>query len=228
VALFVVTALPARADLWVASSDSADGPLHAEASFTISNKQIQVTITNLLDPTKIKSAGQAVSDLVFTISNDPGKDKSNLAAGNLVNVGSGGKVTSVSGTPGRWVGLEKSGKKVLGGFGISGKTITLETIGGGKPTELILPDSLGGKYKSANASIVKNFSPFVDGPATFTLNLAGVTSSTRITDVTFSFGTGPDYTVAGAVPTPEPSSLAVAGLGALAFLGYRLRQSARR
>ena len=154
--VFAVSALPARADLWSASSNSADGPLLAEASFAVSNQQIQVTITNLLDPTKIKSAGQAVSDLIFSISNDPGKNTSNLAAGSLVSVGSGGSVSSVSGTPGRWVGLEKSGTKVLGGFNISGDTITLETIGGGKPTELILPDSLGGKYTSANSSITRS------------------------------------------------------------------------
>jgi hypothetical protein len=228
---FAVTASPARADLWIANSNSADGPLLAEASFAVSNQQIQVTITNLLDPTKIKSAGQALSDLVFTISSAPGKDTGNLAFGHLVNVGSGGSVSSMSGTLGRWIGLEKSGKKILGGFNITGDTITLEAIGGGKPTEMILPESMGGKYTSANSSITKNFSPFVDGPATLTLNLAGVTSSTKITGVTFSFGTGPDYTVTGKpgppdspLPVPEPSTLVIAGLGAIGFVAYEMRR----
>jgi hypothetical protein len=224
-----LTARPAVADLWTASASSSDGALDASANFIISNDQIKVTITNLLSPMAIVSESQAVSDLVFTISASPGTDISNSASGELVKVGAGGKVTSVSGKPGRWVGLEH-GK---GGFAISGHTITLETIGVGKPAEMILPADGGGWYFHAHSIMGKNFSDWTDGPATFTLHLTGVTNSTRIEAVTFKFGGGPDHSLTGLeqdggagrsspLSAPEPSTLASAGIGALAFVGYGL------
>ena len=61
-----------------------------------------------------------------------------------------------------------------------GNTITLETIGGGQPDQMILP--AGTTYPAANASITNGmFSPYVYGPATFTLALSGVTAATTIT-----------------------------------------------
>lgn len=226
----VLTGRPAGADVWTASETTKkDGLLDAQAEFTISDGKIVVTITNLLDPTEIKSAGQAVSGISFTISNAPGTNSSNSALGALVDVGSNGSTSPVTGDPGRWVGLETVTKgkntKTLGSFGISKDTITLETIGGGQPTELILPYSKDG-YSSANSSIT-NFNPEVDGPATFTLNLSGVTSSTKISDVQFFFGTGPDYKVVGSqapLSTPEPSTLVLAMVGATGLLGYALRR----
>jgi len=107
-----------------------------------------VSVTNLLSPAVIRSAGQEVSDVIFTISNAPGTNGTNTAAGQLVNTIGTGVPTNISGTPGRWVGLE-TGK---GSFGISGNTITLETIGGGKPTEMILPADNGGGYPNANGN----------------------------------------------------------------------------
>jgi len=218
-----------RADLWSVSGSGSDGPLSASANFTITSGQIQVTITNLLSPTTIRSQGQAVSDLIFTVSNAPGTNTSNSALGSLVDVGTGGSITSVSGSPGRWVGLEKDKHgHALGGFGISGETVTLETIGGGKPSEMILPGTtVGVGYPNANpGGFTKgNFDPYVNGPATFTLNFSsGVTSTTTVTAVSFSFGTGPDTNLTGTHVVPEPSTMAIAGLGALGFLGYSLRR----
>ncbi|MFI5394524.1 MAG: PEP-CTERM sorting domain-containing protein [Candidatus Binatia bacterium] len=212
---------------WSASGSGGDGHLYAEADFTISaGGQIVVKITNLLNPAIIKSAGQAVSDLSFTISNDPGTNTSNTANGNLVTVNKDGSVTSATGTPGRWVNLESG----LGNFNINGKIITLEAIGGGKPTELILPADGGGGYPSSNSSINQNFSPFVDGPATFTLNLSGVTSQTTITAVTFSFGTSPDTFLTGVPgllppPAPEPGTLFLLGSGLCGLAAWRRRWS---
>jgi hypothetical protein len=82
-----------------------------------------VKVTNLLDPTTIRSVGQSVSDVIFTISNAPGTNGPNTAAGSLVNIsGSDGSVTSVSGTPNHWINPSP------GSFNISGNTITLEAI----------------------------------------------------------------------------------------------------
>jgi hypothetical protein len=219
----VLACRPAEAIPWVASGTGGDGALDGQADFTISAGKIVVTVTNLLSPTVIRSAGQEVSDVIFTISNAPGTNGTNTAAGQLVNTNGTGVPTNVGGTPGRWVGLEP-GK---GSFGISGSTITLETIGGGKPTEMILPADNGGGYPNANGNF-DNFNPNVDGPATFTLPLSGVTASTTISSVSISFGTGPDTTLT-AHPVPAPlighGLLALLGIGGVLFGGKLLENA---
>jgi hypothetical protein len=110
-------------------------------------------------------------------------------------------------------------------------TITLETIGGGQPDQMILP--LGASYPDANNGITgdKNpgqFNPFVDGPATFTLALSGVTANTTLSSVSFSFGTSPDTFLSGLiipprppVEVPEPPTLALMGAVLLIVFGVR-------
>ena len=51
-----------------ASGTGGDGALAASAAFTTSAGVLSVTISNLLSPDVIRSAGQTVSDLVFTLS----------------------------------------------------------------------------------------------------------------------------------------------------------------
>jgi hypothetical protein len=180
-----------------ASGSGADGPLAASAAFTTSAGLLSVTITNLLSPTQIVSAGQTVSDLIFTLSNAPGMLGTTTASGQLANIGAGGSVTNVSGSPLRWLGQGPPGG--TGFFSIVGNTITMEAIGGGQPSQLILPAS--SSFLNANASITGGqFNPFVVGPATFTLALSGVTAATTIDLATFSFGTGPDTFIS--VPGP--------------------------
>ena len=59
-----------------------------------------------------------------------------------------------------------------------------------------------GSFTVANASITNGmFSPFVIGPASFTLAFSGVTAGTTVTSAQFSFGTGPDFFIPG-VPGP--------------------------
>src|SRR5438132_11470830 len=83
----------------------------------------------------------------------------------------------------RRVGLELG----LGGFSIVGNTITLETIGGGQPSEMILPS--GASYPDADASITTGkFSPYVDGPAIFTLHLTGVTTAVGLPGLILASG----------------------------------------
>jgi hypothetical protein len=187
---------------FTASGTGSDGALAASADFTTSSGLLSVTISNLLAASQIRSAGQTVSDLIFTVSNAPGTLGATSASGQLANIGAGGTVTDVSGSPLRWLGQGPPPPGGQGSFSIAGNTITMEAIGGGQPSQLLLPS--GTSFPNANASITGGqFNPFVVGPETFTLSLSGVTGATTITGVTFSFGTGPDTFIPG-VPVPGP------------------------
>jgi len=215
---------------YLASGNSSDGPLSASADFTTSAGQLSVTITNLLSPAQIRSAGQTVSDLIFTLSNAPGTLGSTSASGQLANISSTGAVTNVGGTPNRWLGQGPPPPGGTGFFSIVGNTITMEAIGGGQPSQLLLP--LSSTFANANASITGGqFNPFVVGPETFNLSLSGVTGATTITGVTFSFGTGPDFFLPGTNAVPGPIAGAVvpgliAALGGM-FVAWRRRRQQR-
>jgi len=209
---------PANADFFTASGTGSDGALSATATVTTGNGTVTVTLENTLAANVIRSAGQALSDFSFTLSNAPGTLGTTSATGQLGDVSSTGVVTYVAGDPTRWLGAGGQG-----GFSIVGNTVTLETIGGGQPTQMIAPFiANGGTFTNVNQGF-QNFNPYVIGPATFTLALSGVTAGTTVTGAVFSFGTGPDTFI----PVPEPTSWAMMAIG-LVSVGVvrRLRRRA--
>ena len=210
----------------------SDGALGASAVFTTNTGFLSVTLSNTLASSVIRSAGQTVSDLSFTLSNAPGTLGATTAMGQLANIGAGGTVSNVLGSPVRWLGQGAPPPGGQGSFSIVGNTITLEALGGGQPSQLLLP--AGGPYTNANASITGGqFSPFVVGPIAFTLALSGVTANTTITAATFSFGTGPDTLISvvpGGTPVvtavPLPGTLPLFATGLLGLWALRRKRKA--
>jgi len=202
----------------------SDGPLAASAQFTTSAGQIQVVLSNDLAANVIRSAGQAVSDITFTLSNNAGTVGATNASGQLGNAEAGTPVDYVSGSPTRWLGAGGQGD-----FSVVGAVVTLEAIGGGQPDQMIAPFiAQGGIYTNLNNGF-DNFNPYVIGPATFTLALSGVTANTTVTSVTFSFGTGPDTFLTNTCtsgctppPPPPPPPLNVPEPGTLLLIGSAL------
>ena len=174
-----------------ASGSGTDGPLFGIADFTTGAGFIDITLTNGLAANAIRSAGQALSDLSFTLSNAPGTLGAATATGQQGNISGSGLVTYTTGSPGRFLGTGG------GVFSITGNTILMEAIGGGQPDQMITPAiANGGTYTNVNNGF-HNFNPYTIGPATFVLALSGVTANTTVTAATFSFGTKPDTFLPG-------------------------------
>lgn len=201
--------------------------VNAEADFLLNNGSIAITLINQQgNPT---SVAQLLSGISFDVTGASGSGLlPTINSGLATTISSDGSYTA--GTPDlltRWEATE------------TGQNIGLTTLSGGNPDHLIIgPDSLGnlipslgGLYKSANASIIGD-NPNILGSALFLINIPGVTTDSKISNVIFKFNTTGD-SVSGT--TVEPASvpdggctLALLGLASigLATMSRRLKKSA--
>jgi hypothetical protein len=222
-----------------ASGSDTDGPISGTVTFSAGPGVLNVTLTNTQPNGSQMHLGQGLSDVSFTyipptgLSNQPtalsalsgvGFDATGLAMGTAWTLASGtpfsGSPTSSSppGLPTHWV-FNPSGFPVT--------TLATANVGGGAPN-MIFPSSGIVEDGLSNG----NQNPLYIGPTIFQLTVPDLTAGTNLTaanfsNVTLSFGTAPDATLPAGV-VPEPSTLAIAGLGALGFIGYGLRRRLKK
>ena len=219
-------ACQANASIVTATCDgtTSDGTVSASAVFTISDGVVTVVLTDLGQ--NQTSAGQLISGLSFSIA----------GASSLYSWESSGILATIA-TDGSGSYSTTGNASSLDHWnaGLSGSTITLSTLSGGQPNQLIIGgDSMGrldgsGVYNNANSSIL-NHNPVVLGSATFTLNIDGITDVSAITNVNFMFGsTG--TTLPGIVTygtsVPEPTTV-LAGALLLLPLGWQTFRQLRK
>jgi hypothetical protein len=211
----ILASNPAQAALqtFSVSTDS----LNASADFTPSAGSLTIALTDLLTADQVISAGQLVSDISFTVSGGTGSATVSSQTGTLIFLDSNGTVISST-----------SNAALDWGVSGTGGSYTLTALTGGQPNELIIGGtSTTTSYPNANGSITNqppnSFQPFIQGTGNYTLAIAGVTSTSTISNVVFSFGTQPETLVPAGVPEPSPIVLALAGLGTLGLVSLRRR-----
>jgi len=185
----------------------------ATATFTTGLDSITLVLTDT--QTNLPSIAQLLSDISFSVSGGGAITTANpTPTGQLIHCADGG-CANVAGTANPWT-LESNtgvgtGTYLLTGLIGSNKTLI---IGPTTATYCVptCPDGIGSS----------NFNTFLKQTGTFLLGISGVTSGSVITDVAFSFGTGPE-TVVG-VPIPAAVWLFVSGLVGLIGIARR-RQS---
>jgi hypothetical protein len=201
-------------------SSTTGGSVDAQAVFTFGTNEVEITLTNLFkNPT---ADSQLISALTFDVSGVTGSGSlTTTNSGKISTISAGGSFTAgVSDSLTRWDASK------------SGTSIDLTTLSGGKPNRLIIgPDDNGGfdpttgKYTKANSSIIQH-NPSVLGSATFDITIAGVTSSSSLSNVVFQFGTTAGSNLVDGVKlssVPEPSSIVMALISLTAVTGVVVR-----
>ena len=193
----------------VSSIDSDGHPVAATADFTFGAGTLSLILSNDISNTDWISAGQALSDFQFTLSN---------------GTTTGGSLTNITGTT---INVDSSDGSTTPGAPVSAtdwelsanssSTFLLNSLIGQQPDFMIAP--AGTSFPNVNSS-VDNFNPYLlTGPVTFTIT-GDFTAATTISSATFSFGTGPETFVS----TPDSgTTAALLGLAMIGLAAFRTK-----
>jgi len=235
----------ARADVTfdtpTGATDSNSEPVDATATFSISAGSITITVRNLeANPT---SDGQTVNGVAFVLSTGQtvGTFSSQESIQRRITSNTGFNdhgTTSSSSVNGTSYSSDKFSPWIVNsGVTVNGSSTGIEATsiggggGGGTPTLIGDPNGFG-NYSAANPSITNGaHHRFLAGTMTIVVNVTGLLATASVSQMQFEFGTSanpPDNVPGNLVPVPEPSTLAIAGLGALGFVGYGLRRRLKK
>jgi len=191
---------------YAASGSSSDGNLDAESTITISGNDITIDLSSLEgNPT---SAGQEVSGIEITFASPISSPSLTSQSGSLIDIGQGGTVTSVSGSPMHWGAAE------------SGDTLYVATQGtgspGGKPSDLIIgPPNGSGLCSNANSSITGHL-PSIQDTGTFDVSANSIPAGDTISSVSIEFGTMGEHILAAPLVCFMPGTTIATPNGAAA------------
>ena len=201
------------------------GAVSAHADVTLGTNSLTVVLTNTATDPASLSLGQLLSgfDITFGTPISAGSLGALTQAGSLIDVSAGptpplGTVSSVAGSPTHWgAAVDGSGTVFIATAGLGSQS--------GNPINMIINGTASTLFTTDGIKN-SNQQPYIQGAGTFTLAIQGLTSATKITSVSFEFGTGPE---ADFVVVPSP--IAGAGLpglvmacGGLVALARRRRQ----
>jgi len=198
-----------------AGSSDSDGPVSAQAIITFGNGSMTMILQNLVTGSHL-SQGQALSGVIINFGSDTAVTSSTTFG------------TGFSATTGDFyaIGVDPLSITTLTGplsnadnhwgYASGNGKLTVATAGagadGGSPVDMILPD--GTTYVGG----ISSHNPYVIGAALFTFYNPLFTTNSTITSLSFEFGTGPDKTIVGRLPSvPEPSTVIAGALLLLPF-----------
>ena len=224
----------ARADFqFTGSASSSDGPVSAEAYFTLQNDQITLYVANLTSG--LQGQGQAISGITFTTTAPAASSLSlTTVAGRVVNLAHG---TFTPETPAYQTFNASSG--VAASWAVQSNNNVTDLGNPSNPHYMIV-----GPNASFQGNGGTNFNPYFQSTATaatdlsaapqgssvvFVLSAPNVTSASTIDNVVFTFGTSPnEHTANGSGgfthPTPEPATMTMLGIAIASLTGYGWRR----
>ena len=198
------------------------GVTSAQADFTLGNGTLTVVLTDTAN-TAPGSRADLLSDLSFSVSG--GSTSLNEAS----VTGGGSLTTCTRSSCGPGVGNANAWR--FGANSSVGTGTYLLTGLSGHPKTLILGavnPVCSGNGSSGGLCGLPDGPNYFQNSATFTLAIAGITPASTISNVSFSFGTGPETVLAGQplpTPVPLPAAAWLFGSGLLGLIAVARRRS---